>query len=450
MTADSAQVRALIQVKQRNYLRCAGLLLGTLPLHGLLAGSFLSLSTGVHLGWALGFLGLRWLLGAGWVSVRGAGGGAGLISLAPVAVLIHASGGLASPYFYFLAAIPLAIALFTPDSRVPTAVAVVGTLVALLLLLVVEGVRPQLLLLHLVNFSLMGGVALVGARMYGRIREAERTAQQERLVALEQLAESERRRVRAERERAEVERLVLVGQLAAGVAHEVNNPLAFVKSNLCFLEQEMLREGVLDRDETLDVLAETQQGVMRIQQIVADLRRFSREGAGSEEEGVPEEAVGEAKRLASVRLRSLGEVALDVAVGLPRVRLGQRQLVQVLLNLLLNAADAVEAAAPSRRAHIVMRARAVEGGVRLEVEDNGSGLPEEVRARLFTPFFTTKPPGKGTGLGLALCHEYVTRVGGTLVAEDRPEGGARFSLTLPALGEEVVAPAAAGPSSVAA
>jgi C4-dicarboxylate-specific signal transduction histidine kinase len=449
MTADSAHVRALIQVKQRNYLRCAGLLLGTLPLHGLLSGTFLSVSAGVHFGWALGFLALRWVLGAGWVSVREAGGVAGLISLAPVAVLIHSSGGLASPYFYFLAALPLAIALFTPDSRMPTVVSVAGTLVALLLLLVVEQVRTPLLLLHLVNFSLVGGVALIGARMYGRIREAERTAQQERLAALEQLAESERRRVRAERERAEVERLVLVGQLAAGVAHEVNNPLAFVKSNLCFLEQEMLREGVLDRDETLDVLAETQQGVMRIQQIVADLRRFSREGCEAEE-GAPEEALGEARRLASVRLRSLGEVSLDVMGGLPRVRLGQRQLVQVLLNLLLNAADAVESATPSRRALIIMRARAVEGGVRLEVEDNGTGLPEEVRARLFTPFFTTKPPGKGTGLGLALCHEYVTRVGGTLVAENRPEGGARFSLFLPALPEAVVAPPDAQPAAVAA
>ncbi len=448
--AEPPQVGVLIQLKRRNYLRCAALLLGTLPLHGLLGGTFLSVPVGVHLAWALSFLALRGLLGAGWVSVLQAGSLSGLCSIVLVAVLIHISGGVASPYFSFLVVIPLAVALFTPDSRMPTVVCAGGTLVAGLVLLVVEGVRLQVLLLHLVNFSLVSGVALLGARMYRRIREAERTAQQERLAALEQLAESERRRVRAERERAEVERLVLVGQLAAGVAHEVNNPLAFVKSNLCFLEQEMLREGALDRDETLDVLAETQQGIMRIQQIVADLRRFSREGAGAEE-GAPEEAVGEARRLASVRLRSLGEVSLDVAAGLPRVRLGQRQLVQVLLNLLLNAADAVESATPSRRADIVMRARAVGGAVWLEVEDNGTGLSEEVRARLFTAFFTTKPPGKGTGLGLALCQEYISRAGGTLVAENRPEGGARFRLILPALPEEGVAPAAAAePASVAA
>jgi len=292
-------------------------------------------------------------------------------------------------------------------------------------------VAPEVMGLQAGGIVFMGCAALLGAQTYTRMLEAEKVAQQERLAALERLAESERERRHRERERAEVERLVLVGQLAAGVAHEVNNPLAFVKSNLCFLEQEMLREGVLDRDETLDVLAETQQGVLRIQQIIADLRRFSREAGRSPEPGRPEEAMQEALRLASLRLHSLGGVVLEVDDALPTVQLGQRQLVQVLVNLLLNAADAVESATPSRRACIVLKAWQVEGSVRVAVEDNGTGISEEVRARLFTPFFTTKPPGKGTGLGLALCREYVCQAGGTLVAENRPEGGARFILSLP-------------------
>ena len=239
-----------------------------------------------------------------------------------------------------------------------------------------------------------------------------------------------------------MERLVLVGQLAAGVAHEVNNPLAFVKSNLGFLERELRHEGGPgDLAELRDVLAETQQGVLRIQQIVMDLRRFSREIDEENNEGRAEDAMHEAKRLASVRLRGLGEVSLDVGPGLPVVRLGQRHLVQVLLNLLVNAADAVEDSVPARRAAIVVRARRVEGEVRLEVEDNGPGIPQEVLPRLFEPFFTTKPPGKGTGLGLALCREYVSRAGGSLQAENRPEGGARFVLRVPAVREPTVAAA---------
>ncbi|HZI06328.1 MAG TPA: ATP-binding protein, partial [Archangium sp.] len=97
----------------------------------------------------------------------------------------------------------------------------------------------------------------------------------------------------------------------------------------------------------------------------------------------------------------------------------------------------------ARRAAIAVRARQVEGGVRLEVEDNGPGIPEEVLKRLFEPFFTTKPPGKGTGLGLALCREYVSRVDGSLHAENRPEGGARFVLWLPAAAGRELASAAA-------
>jgi C4-dicarboxylate-specific signal transduction histidine kinase len=296
------------------------------------------------------------------------------------------------------------------------------------------GVPPDTLVPRAATFGLVGMIGAVGSQTYRRLREAERVAQEERLAALEQLARSEHLRLHAERERAEVERLVMVGQLAAGVAHEVNNPLAFVKANLSYLQEELRREdSPPDPVEFSEVLTETEQGLLRIQQIVTDLRRFSREGNEQEREeaGSPGEAMEEARRLASVRLRGLGEVVLDVGPELPRVRLGQRRLVQVLLNLLLNAADAVEAAVPPRAARVVVKARRrEEGGVRLEVEDNGPGIPPEVLPRLFEPFFTTKPAGKGTGLGLALCRGYVSQAGGTLSVENRTEGGARFILLL--------------------
>ena len=108
----------------------------------------------------------------------------------------------------------------------------------------------------------------------------------------------------------------------------------------------------------------------------------------------------------------------------------------MLLNLLLNAADAVEMADPKSLAHISVRAWQVETQVRLEVDDNGPGIPPAVLSRLFEPFYTTKPPGQGTGLGLALCREFISRAGGTIHAENRPGGGARFVMLLP------VAPAA--------
>ncbi|HEX5751807.1 MAG TPA: ATP-binding protein [Archangium sp.] len=431
MTADPSELQALRRVKRKNLFVCAALLLGGCAAHVMASGDFSLELVLAYLGWSASFGVIGVAVGLGWVPVKSTGMWTGTATLLAVTALIHHTGGPGSPCFPMLGSLPFALAIFSPDSRLPTVVASVGVLASTGVLDMMAGLPSREMLLHVSSFGLLGAAAIVGGQTYRRMRDAEKVAQQERLAVLEQLAESERRRVHAERERAEVERLVLVGQLAAGVAHEVNNPLAFVKSNLGFLERELRNEGGPgDLAELRDVLTETQQGVLRIQQIVMDLRRFSREG-GEGDEGLAEDAMDEAKRLAMVRLRGLGAVSLDVGPGLPPVRLGQRQLVQVLLNLLLNAADAVEDAVPARRAAIVVRARPVAGEVWLEVEDNGPGIPQEVLARLFEPFFTTKPPGKGTGLGLALCREYVSRAGGSLHAENRPQGGARFVLRVP-------------------
>jgi signal transduction histidine kinase len=448
MKAVAAEVRARLQVKRRNYVCCSLLLLAGLGVHTLFFDGADALLVGMLLGWSLSFALMAVWVGTGQLSPTQSAVIVGLLCIAMLGLMIHRQGGLDSPLFPLLHGMPLLVALFSPDTRVPTLVSIAATLGVLLVLGQVDEAAPEVLGLQVLSFVFMGAAALLGAQTYARMRAAEKVAQQERLKAVEQLAESERERRHREQERAEVERLVLVGQLAAGVAHEVNNPLAFVKSNLCFLEQELEREVAAGREELFDVLAETQQGVLRIQQIVADLRRFSREPGKSPEPGRPEEALQEALRLASLRLHSLGGVTLGVDDGLPSVRLGQRQLVQVLVNLLLNAADAVEAAMPSRRACIVLKAWQVDDAVRVVVEDNGTGLAEEVKARLFTPFFTTKPPGKGTGLGLALCREYVCQAGGTLVAENRAEGGARFILTLPVASGSAVSGVDASPSAL--
>ena len=431
MKADSSELRALLRLKRKNYFVCVAFLLGGLAFHGVMVERLDPRLVASQLVWATLFAVLGVCVGRGWLPPHWSAVMAGLIGLVAATIFVMLSGGAASPYFQVFAAIPFFIAMFTPTARMPTLLGGVLMLGVVVLVDWMGHVPPRVLVLQAGGFALLVGVALFGARTYRRMWDGQRAAQQERLVMLEQLAESERRRMRAERERAEVERLVLVGQLAAGVAHEVNNPLAFVKSNLSYLEHEA-RGGreALDMEEMRSVLAETQQGVLRIQQIVMDLRRFSRGEQEGDCPGPPEDALHEARRMASVRLRE-GEVAVEVSEGLPAVRLGQRHLVQVVLNLLLNAADAVEMAEPARQVRIGMRARAWEGGVRVVVEDNGPGIAPEVLPRLFEPFFTTKPPGKGTGLGLALCREYVTRAGGTLHAENRAEGGARFVLLLP-------------------
>jgi two-component system, NtrC family, sensor kinase len=433
MISAPSEPRPLIRVRRKNYFACALFLLGGLVLYCLVDPDVLWELIALQLGCAVSCVGLGVALGRGLLTPRGATLTTVVISQGAATLLVYLSGGPASPYFQVYGALPCIIAMFNPDDPRPTLLGGAMTLGAVVLLDTLAGVSTRLMIMQLTGFTMFTVLSLFGTRTYRRMGEAQREAQHARLEALEQLAESERLRVRAERERAEVERLVLVGQLAAGVAHEVNNPLAFVKSNLCFLEREVRdTSAALDRDELGEVLAETRQGVLRIQQIVADLKHFARAGGTEHEEaGRLEEALQEARRLASVRLGSGSEVCLELPPQLPGVRLGQRHLVQVMLNLLINAADAVETASPPRRARIVVGARPGHEVVHLEVEDNGPGIPEEVLPRLFDPFFTTKPPGKGTGLGLALCREYVLRIGGSLHAENRPQGGARFVLRLP-------------------
>ncbi|ADO69641.1 Sensor protein [Stigmatella aurantiaca DW4/3-1] len=430
---SSEALQRRLTLARRNCFMCAAAFVAGGAVQPVLYGTVSMPIMGVQLaGGAIFFL-LGMLLGAGRISLNVVSVMTGTVSIGALTVTVLLTGGIQSPAFAVFYSLPLIITVFTPGRRLPMVLAIVLSLGGLLLVSVLSQATPVQLASYAFTYVFTALVAAYGAQTYRRLIQAEQLSQEARLEVLKQLSESEHRRELAERNRAEIERLVLIGQLASGVAHEVNNPLAFVKSNLRYLEEEFGQHPEMpNRDEFHEVLGETQQGVQRIQQIVTDLRQFSRQDPLREECSVAE-ALEEAERLASVRLHSLGEVVSEVSPGLPRVCMGQRHLVQVLLNLLVNAADAVESVQPKRPARIVIRASRSTAGVRLEVEDNGPGLSPQVMARLFEPFFSTKPPGQGTGLGLALCREYITRSGGTLVAENVPEGGARFTLELAAV-----------------
>jgi len=422
------------RVNSRVFFVSAAMILLSMTIHCAVAGFVWSAARDlvlVHLSWIAIFVLLGLGMGSGILRPGTPGPLAGLVCLVSMTEIVLLTGGPASPYLVSLVSVPLLLSMFTPDARMPTLVALVATMGAVVLINVMAGIAPEAFIPQMLSYGFIGLLGLYAGKTYRRLREAEQLAQEERLQALEQLAESERMRREAESERADMERLMMVGRLAAGVAHEVNNPLAFVKSNLHYLERALTTpDKPTDEVELRELLDETRQGVLRIQRIITDLRHFSREIDAREEEGSLLEALEEARRLALSRLHSRSEVVLDIPEELPPVRLGQRHLMQVLLNLLLNAARAVEEAEPQRPARILLRARRTAQDVQVEVEDNGPGIPQEVLPRLFDPFFTTKATGKDTGLGLALCREYVVRVGGTLTAENRPEGGARFILTL--------------------
>lgn len=265
----------------------------------------------------------------------------------------------------------------------------------------------------------IGNLATTFNRM-ARDLSAERAALRGRLTELER-AHQELERKDASLVRSE--KLASVGRLAAGVAHEIGNPLTSILGLVDLLEQGGLDEAT-QREFLRRIHAETD----RIHRTIRGLLDFSRQGPAEAAEGADvaaavERAVSLAGPQKDMRRVTLERRLPDAPV---RVKLTEEHLVQVLLNLLMNAADAI-----AGEGSISIE---VEGGdvVRIRVSDTGPGIAPEVEATLFEPFVTTKPAGKGTGLGLAVVHSIVERAGGSIAVE-RPEGGgARFVVSVPA------------------
>jgi two-component system NtrC family sensor kinase len=235
------------------------------------------------------------------------------------------------------------------------------------------------------------------------------------------------------------ERLASVGRLAAGLAHEVGNPIAAILGM-----QDLLLDGGLSEEEQRDFMTRMKKETERIHAILRDLLDFARPGAQvltqTREQGNVEVAIFDTATLLGPQ-QSMRDVdlAVDVHPDLPPVTLSREHLVQVLLNLLLNAADACQ-----KGGHVAVRAVATDVGVRIAVEDDGPGVPADVRSTLFEPFVTTKEVGKGTGLGLAVCRGLIESAGGSIVLDGDYRSGARFVVELPRWTAPLRPPAAPG------
>jgi signal transduction histidine kinase len=358
------------------------------------------------------------------------------------AVLVVVPGGASSG--------PIAVVVRADRRAASTAplvglVALYTALVALALLVFAYGsltrlvVRPVIALSSAARRVADGGrrfeAPAAGARELVELGSSV-AAMTERLRADE---ESLRDKVAAlERARAELvsaqdglvrsERLASVGRLAAGLAHEIGNPIAAI---LGF--QELLLQGGFTPTEEREFLEHMRRETERVSRILRDLLDFARPAAAQakarEAPGSAADAIADVLALVKPQ-KAFRRLALevDVAPGLPPVSLAHPRLVQVLLNLLLNAADAVRADG----GRVGVRASATPGGVRVDVDDDGPGIDPAVGARLFEPFVTTKEVGKGTGLGLAVCRGLIEAAGGAIAAERSPLGGARFTIDLPA------------------
>lgn len=249
--------------------------------------------------------------------------------------------------------------------------------------------------------------------------------------------ELEQRVAERSREVLRSAQLAELGSLAAGIAHEINNPLASIAACAEGLQRELQREGRLDPDGLREYLAIVHREAMRAKDITAGLLHLARQDQpqqqlfwlGHELNGIAQLFTHQfAKKGVALQIEACGPTAGRAAGQGPAVRGCAAEFRQVLLNLLRNALDA----SPAGTAVSVRCGALADAAIAwLEVADQGPGIPSELRDRVFEPFFTTKPPGQGTGLGLAITHRIVTSHGGRLSVQDRSEGGACFRVELP-------------------
>ena len=220
------------------------------------------------------------------------------------------------------------------------------------------------------------------------------------------------------------DRLASIGQLASGIAHEINNPLTAVLGL-----SELLKEKVL-QDEVKEDLEIISKEALRAANVIRGLLTFAR-GKGSESELLDiNSIVQEVLRLYAYeqRLNNIN-VSMSLAPDLPLVKFNGAQMQQVLINLIVNAEQAM--LETNEGGNLKITTEEDRGMVRVSVSDDGPGIIRENMKKLFTPFFTTKEVGKGTGLGLSICHGIVTEYGGRIYARSAPGEGATFIVELP-------------------
>jgi PAS domain S-box-containing protein len=233
----------------------------------------------------------------------------------------------------------------------------------------------------------------------------------------------------------DADRLASLGTLAAGVAHEINNPLSYVLLNLDLVLRELDAralgaDAVVPCSDLVTRLREARRGVDRVRVIVQDLKAFSR--VDTERRGPVDvrRVLDETLEVAANEIRHRARLAREFA-DVPLVEANASRLGQVFLNLLLNAVQAI-AEGDVEHNQITVSVSAGEGGrVVVAVRDTGAGIPEDILTRVFEPFFTTKPSGFGTGLGLSICHGIVTSLGGEITVESRIGDGSVFRVILP-------------------
>ena len=300
-----------------------------------------------------------------------------------------------------------------------------------------RSLRQQTLLLS--ALSVLSGIIILGVFLW---RAYFTVVRREHMFEVK-LDEATKRLVQSEK-------LASLGELAAGVAHEINNPVGYVSSNLTTLQKYLaVYEKVLDapeadseemaalkkklnysfiRDDLQNLVHETQEGIGRVKAIIQDLKDYARTNVATHYVASDiQVGLKSTLNIARAQLKDRADVRLSLG-RLPLVECAPAQIDQVFLNLIVNAAQAMP---EGKMGLIDIRTGCDERTVWVEVQDNGPGIPPEVLKKIFDPFFTTKDPGTGTGLGLSVSQNIIQQHGGTLTVNSTVGVGTTFHISLP-------------------
>jgi two-component system NtrC family sensor kinase len=300
-------------------------------------------------------------------------------------------------------------------------------------------------------------LAQANDRLEEDIRRRE-TAEAELLRRNTELTELNAKLSMAQEQLVQSEKLASIGQLAAGVAHEINNPIGYIFSNFGTLESYMaslfemltvyekaeasigskadlekvkaVRERIeLDylKEDIAALMSESKEGIVRVRKIVQDLKDFSRVDAHQEWQWANiHQGIDSTLNIVGNEVKYKADVIKEYG-DIPEIECLPTQINQVVMNLVVNAAHAIT----GQRGTIRIRTGCEGGNIWIEIADNGAGIPKETLPRIFDPFFTTKPIGSGTGLGLSLSYGIIQKHSGCIKVESHPGEGTTFTITLP-------------------
>ena len=280
------------------------------------------------------------------------------------------------------------------------------------------------------------------------------------LAAIAVMVDDITERKQLEKQLLMASKLAGIGELAAGIAHEINNPIGFVKSNMGTLNEYVdditklvgmyhelvgsvergedpkgLISSIREYEQNIDsdyvihdiekIVSENQDGLSRVAKIVRDLRTFTRFDGEQKNRVDVNKVIEESLNLTRNEVKYKAAITKELS-ALPEIMGFGNQLSQVFINLIVNAAHAIE-----KKGEIIVRSYLKDDNVIVEVSDTGKGMSEETMEHIFDPFFTTKPAGQGTGLGLSIAQDIVSKHGGSISVESESGKGTTFRVVLP-------------------